>query len=45
MCGNYPQVNRDLLLTGAFLHDIGKIQELTYNRAFPTPRAASCWGT
>ena len=34
MCRNYPQVNRDLLLTGAFLHDIGKIQELTYNRAF-----------
>ncbi len=34
MCRNYPQVNRDLLLAGAFLHDIGKIQELTYNRAF-----------
>jgi 3'-5' exoribonuclease len=34
MCRNYPQVNRDLLLTGAFLHDIGKIHELTYNRAF-----------
>ena len=34
MCRNYPQVDRDLLLTGAFLHDIGKIQELTYNRAF-----------
>ena len=34
ICRNYPQVNRDLLLTGAFLHDIGKIQELTYNRAF-----------
>ena len=34
MCQNYPQVNRDLLLTGAFLHDIGKIHELTYNRAF-----------
>jgi 3'-5' exoribonuclease len=34
MCKNYPQVNRDLLLTGAFLHDIGKTQELTYNRAF-----------
>ena len=31
---NYPQVNRDLLLTGAFLHDIGKIHELTYNRSF-----------
>src|SRR3984893_890973 len=34
MCQNYPQVNRDLLLTGAFLHDIGKIKELTYNRSF-----------
>src|ERR1700722_19339218 len=34
MCRNYPQVDRDLLLTGAFLHDVGKIQELTYNRAF-----------
>ena len=32
MCRNYPQINRDLLLTGAFLHDIGKIHELTYNR-------------
>jgi 3'-5' exoribonuclease len=31
---NYPQVNRDLLLTGAFLHDIGKIHELTYTRSF-----------
>ena len=34
MCRNYPQINRDLLLTGAFLHDIGKIHELTYNRSF-----------
>jgi 3'-5' exoribonuclease len=34
MTRNYSQVNRDLLLTGAFLHDIGKIQELSYNRAF-----------
>jgi 3'-5' exoribonuclease len=31
---NYPQINRDLLLTGAFFHDIGKVQELTYNRSF-----------
>jgi len=30
---NYPQVNRDLLLTGAFLHDIGKIHELCYQRS------------
>ena len=34
VCRNYPQVNRDLLLTGAFFHDIGKIHELTYNRSF-----------
>jgi 3'-5' exoribonuclease len=31
---NYPQINRDLLLTGAFLHDIGKIHELSYSRSF-----------
>jgi len=30
---NYPQVDRDLLLTGAFLHDIGKLQELAYQRS------------
>src|ERR1700716_4143199 len=34
MCRNYPQINRDLLLSGAFLHDVGKIHELTYNRSF-----------
>ncbi len=28
----YPQIDRDLLLTGAFLHDIGKIDELSYQR-------------
>ncbi len=33
-CRNYPQVNRDLLLTGAFLHDIGKLHELSYARSF-----------
>jgi len=30
---NYPQVDRDLLLTGAFLHDIGKVHELVYQRS------------
>jgi 3'-5' exoribonuclease len=34
VCQNYPYIDRDLLLTGAFLHDIGKIHELTYNRSF-----------
>lgn len=31
---NYPQVRRDLLLTGAILHDLGKIYELEYERSF-----------
>lgn len=30
---HYPMLNRDLLLMGTFLHDIGKIDELTYDRA------------
>jgi 3'-5' exoribonuclease len=34
VCRNYPQVNRDLVLAGAFLHDIGKIHELTFARSF-----------
>ncbi|MBN2477051.1 MAG: HD domain-containing protein [Pirellulales bacterium] len=32
ICPCYPQIDRDLLLTGAFLHDIGKIDELGYDR-------------
>src|ERR1700720_448268 len=34
ICRNYSLVNRDLLLTGVFLHDIGTIHELAYNRSF-----------
>jgi 3'-5' exoribonuclease len=30
----YPDVNRDLLLAGIFLHDIGKIDELSYDRNY-----------
>lgn len=34
-CRNYPGIiDRDLLLTGAFLHDIGKIHELAFARSF-----------
>jgi 3'-5' exoribonuclease len=28
----YPEVDRHVLLMGAFLHDVGKIEELTYER-------------
>jgi 3'-5' exoribonuclease len=30
----YPAVERDLLLAAAMLHDVGKIQELTWDRVF-----------
>ncbi|MFO0913161.1 MAG: HD domain-containing protein [Pirellulales bacterium] len=28
----YPELNKDLLIAGALLHDIGKIREMTYDR-------------
>jgi len=30
---NYPAIDRDLLMSGAFLHDIGKLHELSYARS------------
>lgn len=30
----YPDIDKDLLLIGVFLHDSGKIRELSYHRAF-----------
>src|SRR6266849_5306070 len=30
----YPELDRDLLLMGVFLHDVGKVRELTYNKLF-----------
>ena len=30
----YPELDRDLLLTGIFLHDLGKVRELSYKRVF-----------
>ena len=29
--GRYPNLDRDLMITGTFLHDLGKIRELTYS--------------
>ncbi|MFN3157895.1 MAG: 3'-5' exoribonuclease YhaM family protein [Rubinisphaera brasiliensis] len=34
ICGLYPSVSRDLLLVGIFLHDLGKVRELTYDGTF-----------
>lgn len=33
ICDLYPDIDRDLLVTAAALHDIGKIHELDYDRA------------
>jgi 3'-5' exoribonuclease len=32
VAAHYPHLDRDLLLSGAFLHDIGKVRELTFER-------------
>jgi len=32
--GHYEGLNKDLLLTGAILHDLGKVTELSYTRSF-----------
>jgi len=39
ICELYPGIDRDLVLTGALLHDIGKVRELTYERTldYSTP--------
>lgn len=34
MCDFHPELNRDLLITGAMLHDFGKTEELKYDSAF-----------
>jgi 3'-5' exoribonuclease len=31
--GHYPEANADLLLSGAVLHDVGKLRELSYERS------------
>lgn len=31
---NYPQLDGDLLVAGALLHDIGKLREISYGRSF-----------
>jgi 3'-5' exoribonuclease len=34
VCQRYPDLQRDLLIVGALLHDVGKIAELDYRRSF-----------
>ena len=34
MCEFHPELNKDLLVAGAMLHDLGKIEELSFDSAF-----------
>lgn len=34
VCGHYPRLNRDIVLMGLFLHDLGKTREIVWDRAF-----------
>ena len=34
LCPMYPRINRDIVLVGLFLHDLGKTRELSWNGSF-----------
>ncbi|MDP1662482.1 MAG: HD domain-containing protein [Phycisphaerales bacterium] len=34
VCPLYPKINRDIVMMGLFLHDLGKTRELVWDRAF-----------
>lgn len=40
----YPNLNRDLLMVGALLHDVGKVSELRYRRSFEYTDAGKLLG-
>ncbi|BDU70951.1 3'-5' exoribonuclease YhaM family protein [Mesoterricola silvestris] len=43
-CAHYPDLNRDLVLAGVLLHDLGKTAELTYQRSFGYSDAGNLLG-
>ena len=44
VAGHYPILNRDLLLMGVFLHDIGKVEELSSEHGFAYTDAGQLLG-
>ncbi len=34
VCPLYPKINRDIVMMGLFLHDLGKTRELSYDKGF-----------
>jgi 3'-5' exoribonuclease len=43
-CAHYREVNRDLVLAGILLHDVGKTAELSYQRSFGYTDAGNLLG-
>jgi 3'-5' exoribonuclease len=43
-CGHYRELNRDLVLAGILLHDVGKTAELSYQRSFGYTDAGNLLG-
>ena len=43
-CAHYPLLNRDLVLAGALLHDVGKTAELSYQRSIGYTDAGNLLG-
>jgi 3'-5' exoribonuclease len=43
-CAHYQEMNRDLVLAGVLLHDVGKTAELTYERSFSYSDAGNLIG-
>jgi 3'-5' exoribonuclease len=44
VCGQYPELDRDVLVAGAVLHDIGKVVELCYDAALGYSRRGTLVG-
>ncbi len=43
-CGHYRGINRDLVMAGVFLHDVGKTAELSYQRSIGYTDAGNLLG-
>ncbi len=44
MLPNYPRLNRDIILFSLFIHDIGKVEELCWDRGFEYTREGNLIG-
>ena len=44
MLPEYPRLNRDIILIGLFIHDLGKVEELRWDRGFQYTREGNLVG-